>query len=70
MKYILFLAILTISCKKEADDRICWYCLLGNSPGGQPNAPRTVCLEPWEKLEDVDFVDSNNNDLTSYCEKR
>lgn len=62
---VILLALLFIGCKKEIE-KTCYYCEFGFS--AEP--PRTVCLWPWEKIEDIDFVDANNNDLSPFCIKQ
>lgn len=51
------------SCSKPKKQ--CYYCTFG--PQVQP---KQVCIEDWQRIEDVQFVDQNGNDLTSYCEKQ
>lgn len=69
MKYLFtILILLSLSCSKNADDnKVCWNCELSQSPNGQPNPDRRVCLPEGE--EPGTFQDNNGNDLSSYCTK-
>lgn len=69
MKLLLICLVFLLSCSKP-DEKDCYYCTFGNSPNGQPNPPKSVCIEPWEDIADIKFQDGNGNDLSSLCTRQ
>lgn len=68
---VMMLFVFAVSCSKNANPLTnCYYCTFGLTPIGEQPPPKTVCLQPSEKISDKQFRDDKGNDLVSYCTKK
>lgn len=66
---LILILVLAISCSKNKDKK-CYHCEFGLSPGGTVNPPKDTCINEWDDIEDIHWMDSRGNDLTSICTQR
>lgn len=73
MKKLIFVMlsflVVLLSCSKGKVETVCYYCTFSLQANGTPPPPRTVCIEEWEDINNIQFTDDKGNRLASYCTK-